>query len=752
MLFEYKTQIPIVYVLLFVFNSCIVFQVGFVIIDVFYYQYFNNGSRTTIIMTSFKTPPVWGPEQPFHIWKNEVDVWKLLTDLPVAKQALAVALSLDGRRREVAMEVSAAVMATDTGMTTLLEKLETVFAKDSVDIAFESYCAFENLKRLGTETVADFILKFERCYSKVEQNKMKLPDNVLACKLLNGANLDDKERQMVLAASTELKFATMKSSLKRIFSTTAAQSVPEISLDVKTEQVFAVNDVQEQESALWTGSRGKFSHRRRPNYEVSRRSDMRRNIGDNLRKKEETGTNPTDVSGRITTCRICGSRYHWRQDCPEKEAPASKRPAASKPDDENQLFLTFSLNCPGLVKECSKMAILDSARTKTVAGESWLTQYTSNLPCELRDLISVETSTATIMFGDGKRQKCSRSVTLPARFGNLNCHVKTEVVPGDLPLLLSIKTMKRARMTLLMADNIVLFEDGSKENLHILSSGHAAMKILSECQMENLSFFSAEKLADKAVVSKLHVQFGHCRADKLKSLLKSAGKFTGERGKAIDEVCSACETCIQYGRVKAKPVVGLPNATAFNQTLAMDLHFLVELGRSVYYLHMIDVFTRFSVAVIIYDKQPSTVIKCILDRWIHIFGFPTSILTDNGGEFQNQDLRNFADGANIVLKTTAAGSPWSNGVCERHNAILTEMFLKLFSNTKDDPQICLNHATFAKNCMTDVNGFSPYQLVFGRTPRLPNISDNTLPALEECAAPQSEWLATHLQKLSASQS
>ena len=32
---------------------------------------------------------------------------------------------------------------------------------------------------------------------------------------------------------------------------------------------------------------------------------------------------------------------------------------------------------------------------------------------------------------------------------------------------------------------------------------------------------------------------------------------------------------------------------------------------------------------------------------------------------------------NIKIKTTAAESPWSNGICERHNAIITETLLKV---------------------------------------------------------------------------
>ena len=42
-----------------------------------------------------------------------------------------------------------------------------------------------------------------------------------------------------------------------------------------------------------------------------------------------------------------------------------------------------------------------------------------------------------------------------------------------------------------------------------------------------------------------------------------------------------------------------------------------------------------------------------------------------------------------VLKTTPAESPWNNGVCERHNAIITEMLLKVKNDCQCDWETAL---------------------------------------------------------------
>ena len=53
------------------------------------------------------------------------------------------------------------------------------------------------------------------------------------------------------------------------------------------------------------------------------------------------------------------------------------------------------------------------------------------------------------------------------------------------------------------------------------------------------------------------------------------------------------------------------------------------------------------------------------------------IFSDNGGEFASEELTDFCENFNIKISTSAADSPWSNRICEWHNAILTELLLKI---------------------------------------------------------------------------
>ena len=63
----------------------------------------------------------------------------------------------------------------------------------------------------------DYITEFENLNHLMENQNMKLPDKVLAFKLLDGA-ISENQRQKCLTLAHNLTFNSMKTTLKRIFS------------------------------------------------------------------------------------------------------------------------------------------------------------------------------------------------------------------------------------------------------------------------------------------------------------------------------------------------------------------------------------------------------------------------------------------------------------------------------------------------------------------------------------------------------
>ena len=79
-----------------------------------------------------------------------------------------------------------------------------------------------------------------------------------------------------------------------------------------------------------------------------------------------------------------------------------------------------------------------------------------------------------------------------------------------------------------------------------------------------------------------------------------------------------------------------------------------------------------------------------------IFGYPKKILVNNGGEFNNEDFRDFCENLNIIIEKTAAESRWSNGLVERHNAIMGEGISKVVEDTSCSLEVALAWAVSAK--------------------------------------------------------
>ena len=125
-------------------------------------------------------------------------------------------------------------------------------------------------------------------------------------------------------------------------------------------------------------------------------------------------------------------------------------------------------------------------------------------------------------------------------------------------------------------------------------------------------------------------------------------------------------------------------------------------------------------ATVVSGKSAQETVRSIFDIWIRVIGCPGKILMDNGGEFDNRELIDLCDKCNVRVLTTAAESPWSNGLVEKHNHILGQMILKLIAENTMDPKLATHWAVAAKNALSTVYGFSPNILVFGMNPNLPN--------------------------------
>ena len=118
---------------------------------------------------NYKNPPSLDESTTYSQWKNEVKMWVMVTDLDKKKQALALALSLKGKQREVALEIDPSKLNVDTGVTFLISELDKLFEKDKVDETYSAYTDFDKYQRESNKNMSEYIINFEQKYNKCKK-------------------------------------------------------------------------------------------------------------------------------------------------------------------------------------------------------------------------------------------------------------------------------------------------------------------------------------------------------------------------------------------------------------------------------------------------------------------------------------------------------------------------------------------------------------------------------------------------------
>ena len=233
-------------------------------------------------------------------------------------------------------------------------------------------------------------------------------------------------------------------------------------------------------------------------------------------------------------------------------------------------------------------------------------------------------------------------------------------------------------------------------------------------------------------LKKIHRVFGHPRADKLDSPMKDSGQEDPAISRMLHQIQDTCRICLKYKKKKPKPKVGLPKAREVNEVVSVDLKPVESIrnkcdDRQIVY--MVDKLSRFTAAGISKNKEAENVMKVILDKWCDTgVGHPSKALfADNGNEFKGRHLEELCKRLNIRMKLTPSYSAWSNGICERRHGAIDLTVKKMLEEDKDlDIAEALKKAVWARNIAIGRHGYSPYQIIYGRSPTIPGILDGNV--------------------------
>ena len=145
-----------------------------------------------------------------------------------------------------------------------------------------------------------------------------------------------------------------------------------------------------------------------------------------------------------------------------------------------------------------------------------------------------------------------------------------------------------------------------------------------------------------------------------------------------------------------------------------------------------DMWSRLIQAVHVPSKRGEDIVAGILDIWVSKYGCFEKTIHDNGGEFVSKSFVEMCDMLGVHDGTTAAHSPWSAGMIEKNHALVDRTLESLMEDFPTySKRTLLNWAVAIKNSTVNGTGFSPFQVVFGRNPKLPCILTNDIAAMRE---------------------
>ena len=225
-------------------------------------------------------------------------------------------------------------------------------------------------------------------------------------------------------------------------------------------------------------------------------------------------------------------------------------------------------------------------------------------------------------------------------------------------------------------------------------------------------------------LQRLHQNLGHPSTEQLVRILRhsKASSEAIECAKTLQ-----CTTCLNHRAPAPALPANVPSPLAFNDQIGLDVKYVSgwKINQRVPCINIVDYGTGFQSVVPIYTKESSELIKRVLqDSWIAWAGPPKALCVDPAQPNISQAVSEFCEARGITLHATAGDAHWQLGKVERHGGwfshILDKVLFDVAPASQEEFAECIVHAQTAKNSLINITGTSPYQLVFGRNPRIPS--------------------------------
>ena len=193
----------------------------------------------------------------------------------------------------------------------------------------------------------------------------------------------------------------------------------------------------------------------------------------------------------------------------------------------------------------------------------------------------------------------------------------------------------------------------------------------------------------------------------------------------VRRYCASCDICqrtVSKGKVVKVPLDKMPLIDTPFRRVAVDIvgpiHPVTDQGNR-YILTIVDYATRYPEAVALPRIESERVAEALFTVFTRV-GVPQEILTDLGTQFTSEVMQEVGRLLSINQLHTTPYHPMCNGLVERFNGTMKRMLRRMCAERPKDWDRYLPALLFAyREAPQESLGFSPFELLYGRTVRGP---------------------------------
>ncbi|CAE7492417.1 GIP [Symbiodinium natans] len=423
---------------------------------------------------------------------RQIEAWRRMTLLPPQQQGLVLYQHLGGKAWVAAEELDVDQLSSAGGVSYLVSWITARFLDleiTRIGKAFSEF--FRRLRRRPGQSIRDYNSEYDRLHARLREVGCNLPEACAAWVYVDRLQLDETA-ELNLLASVGNSYSLQKlqqaavihdrghrkpwegAKGKKLHNTHMTDAYDDSDADsLGDEEGEGVAEEVATAYVAFQNAKAKYRDQKKSRgYDVATDKDKGRDGGKEGNAREER----IRAMKAKSFCSGCGRRGHWHKDsqCPNNRAAAS--------GDVKEVEVCYNLPSEVFAVKHSKHSLLgitDTACARTVAGTRWLQDYTDALEV-LGMKPALHKECEAFRFGAGKVYYSSFYVIVSFELGDKIVEVKTSIISGDIPLLLSKAVLGKLGMIYNVGTGDADFVEVGLRGYRLVTtaSGHPAIPIV----------------------------------------------------------------------------------------------------------------------------------------------------------------------------------------------------------------------------------------------------------------------------------